>query len=85
MRDDLTALAETLAAEPPDGEGFDAIHAALQASEPDVTPGVRVYVRQVRRRMLTQRIMRVLIVALVLGGLAAGVWLFRERLIQWMR
>jgi hypothetical protein len=60
-------------------------YAALQASEPDVTPTVRVYVRQVRRRILTQRIIRVLIVGLVLGGLAAGVWLFHEQLIQWMR
>jgi DNA-directed RNA polymerase specialized sigma24 family protein len=60
-------------------------YAALQASEPDVTPSVHVYVRQVRRRMLTQRIIRVLIVALVLGALAAGVWLFREKLLQWMR
>lgn len=60
-------------------------YAELKASEPDVTPGVRVCVQQVRRRIAMQRIIRVLVVALVLGGLAAGVWLFRAKLIQWMQ
>ena len=60
-------------------------YAALQAAQPDATPTVRVYVRQVRRRLLARRLMRVSIVALLLAGAGAVVWLFRDELIRLMR
>ena len=60
-------------------------YAALQAAQTDATPTVRVYVRQVRRRLLARRVIRVAIVALLLAGVGAIVWLFRGELIRLMR
>jgi DNA-directed RNA polymerase specialized sigma24 family protein len=60
-------------------------YTALQAAQPDAAPRVRVYVRHVRRRLLLQRVMRVLIVALLLAGLGVLGWMFRDELIRLMR
>jgi DNA-directed RNA polymerase specialized sigma24 family protein len=65
--------------------GLTRAYAALQASEPDASPAVRVYVQRVRRRLLARRLIRVSVVALLLAGVAALVWFFRDDLIRSMR